>query len=293
VSGEPDLSIILVNFNDRPHLAACLASLQIATEELPAEVILVDNHSGDGSPEFVRESFSWVRLIRSDQNKGYAKANNIGIAASRGAFLLFLNTDTVVPPDAPAMLLAELKRRPRAGAIGPALVRQDSSYQVSFGKDPGFFAEFRQKFFLNPYYRLVLGQSRRPRRVGWLSGACLLARRDAVEAAGLFDENFFIYFEDIDLCRRLRDSGFDLIYYPAVKVLHFGAATTAARRWRSRLHYRRSQLYYYEKHGSRSSRRLLRILLRLDLIAMRLIRVRTPEDLALLEDLRAGLSGRR
>jgi len=293
MSSAPEISIILVNYNDKPHLTACLESLQKATANLPAEVLLVDNHSEDGSLELIREAFPWVRLFVNDQNLGYAKANNIGIRASRGAFVLFLNTDTVIPPDALVLLVGELRRQPQAAAIGPALVRADSSYQVSFGRDLGVFGEFRQKFFLNPYYKFALRHSRKARRVGWLSGACLHARRDAVVAAGLFDESFFIYFEDIDLCRRLRDQGFDLFYYPAVHVLHFGGATTASRRWRSRLHYRRSQLRYYEKHGSRLSLRLLRIFIGLQLAALRLLRVRTPEDRGLFDDLRAGLRGGR
>ncbi|MEW5901075.1 MAG: glycosyltransferase, partial [Acidobacteriota bacterium] len=100
---------------------------------------------------------------------------------------------------------------------------------------------------------------------GWLSGACLLLKRDAVEAAGLFDERFFLYFEDIDLCRRIKDKGFRLVYFPAVKVTHVGGAATSARKWRSRLEYRRSQLYYYRKHNSHWSGLLLKLYLRLTL----------------------------
>lgn len=288
-----ELSVILVNFNDRPHLAACLESVRAAGEGLPAEVILVDNHSEDGSPAFVRDAFPWVKLIVNDRNVGFAKANNAGFGASTGRFVLFLNTDTVVPPGSLAALLDELKRRPQAGAVGPALVREDSRFQVSFGGDIGFFGELRQKLLLNPYHALTLRYSRRVRSVGWLSGACLLAKRDAVGAAGLFDENFFIYFEDIDLCRRIRDLGLDLIFDPAVKVLHLGGATTARRKWRSRLHYRESQLYYYEKHGSGLSVSLLKTYLWLSLVGIRLFKVRSPEDRALLREVEARLSQNR
>ncbi len=293
MSGAAELSVILVNFNDRSHLGVCLDSIRAATAKLPAEVILVDNHSDDGSPEFVREGFPWVGLIVNGHNEGFAKANNAGIRASSGRHILFLNTDTVVPPDAVAALLAGLKRRPEAGAIGPALVRENSGFQVSFGGEIGFFAELRQKLFLNPYYRIVLRRSRRVRSVGWLSGACLLARRDAVEAAGLFDEGFFIYFEDIDLCRRIGDLGFELLYDPSVRVVHFGGATTAPRRLKSRLHYRESQLYYYEKHGAGLSVFLLKQYLRLSLTGMKLFRVRTAEERAFLDQLEDKISGRR
>jgi len=293
MSGGAGLSIILVNFNDRPHLGACLESVRAATESLSAEIILVDNHSEDGSPEFVRETFPWVELIANDRNSGFAKANNAGIRASSGRFILFLNTDTVVPPDSLAALVAELKQRPEAGAIGPALVRENSSFQVSFGKDIGFFAELRQKLFLNPYYKMALRFSHKVRSVGWLSGACLLVRRDAAGAAGLFDENFFIYFEDLDLCRRIRNLGLELLYDPAVKVVHLGGATTAARKSRSRLFYRESQLYYYEKHGAGLSVFLLRIYLRFSLLGMKLFGFRTAEDRALLARLEEKISGRR
>ena len=293
MSGAPELSVILVNFNDRSHLGACLDSVGAATAELSAEVILADNHSDDGSREFVREAFPWVKLIVNGRNLGFAKANNAAIRASSGRHVLFLNTDTVVPPDAVVALLAGLKRRPEAGAIGPALVRQNSSFQVSFGRDIGFFAELGQKLFLNPYYRIVLKRSRRVRSVGWLSGACLLARRDAVEAAGLFDEGFFIYFEDIDLCRRIGSLGLELLYDPSVRVVHFGGATTAPRKQKSRLHYRESQLYFYEKHGPGLSVFLLKLYLRLSLTGMKLFRARTAEEQALLGEIEDKISGRR
>jgi N-acetylglucosaminyl-diphospho-decaprenol L-rhamnosyltransferase len=293
VSRAVGLSVILVNFNDRAHLGACLGSVRAATEKLSAEVILVDNHSDDGSPGFVRKAFPWVELIVNDHNAGFAKANNAGIRASSGRFVLFLNTDTVVPADAFAALLAELDRRPEAGAIGPALVRGDSSLQVSFGKNIGFIAQLRQKLFLNPFYRISLRHSRRVRSVGWLSGACLLARRDAVGAAGLFDEEFFIYFEDIDLCRRIRSLGFELLYYPSVRVVHFGGATTAPRKLKSRLHYRESQLHYYEKHNPGLSLFLLKLYLRFSLAGASLSRAGTDEDREVLGRLRDRISGRR
>jgi GT2 family glycosyltransferase len=264
----PELSVVLVNYNDRAHLPACLSSLEKAVSGLSAEVILVDNQSGDGSPELVKSLFPWVRLIENDQNAGYPRANNIGFRQSHSEYILFLNTDTVVPAAAPAELLAEIKARPELGAVGPALVHENGRFQVSFGKKVGFFSEIRQKLILNPYYRIALRHSQKPRAVGWLSGACLLARRAAIEAAGLFDEEFFLYFEDIDLCRRITDQGFKLVFYPAVRISHVGGAATSARRWQSRLEYRRSQLRFYKKHNSRLSLGLLRLYLKLTVLAL-------------------------
>jgi GT2 family glycosyltransferase len=277
---NPELSVILVNFNDQAHLWDCLSSLGKGTTGLTAEVILVDNNSQDGSQELVHASFPWVRLIQNAENLGYAKANNIGIMASRGEFILFLNTDTVVPPEALPSLLVRIKARPEFGAIGPALIHKDKSIQVSFGKRVDFFSEIWQKFILNPYYKHALKRSSNPREAGWLSGACLLTRRAAVEDAGLFDENFFIYFEDIDLCVRLRERGWKLGFFPGIRVSHVGGATTSARKFQARLENRRSQLYFYRKHNSKTSLLLLRIYLKLNLTLFCLFRLRKPEDKA-------------
>jgi hypothetical protein len=281
---QPELSIILVNYNDRAHLPACLSSLEQAIKHLDAEVILVDNHSEDGSPELAKSAFPWVRLIMNDQNAGYPKANNIGLQSSYGRFVLFLNTDTVVPEDALFALLAEIKARPDVGAIGPALVDENSRHQVSFGKSVSFFAEIRQKLLLNPYYRMALRFSRRSREVGWLSGACLLLRKDAVEASGPFDERFFLYFEDIDLCRRIENKGFRLIFFPAARIIHIGGAITSARKWRSRLEYRRSQLLFYRKYNSRLSLYFLGFYLRLNALFLSLSKSRQAEEKALFQD---------
>jgi len=265
---EPELSVIIVNYNDRAHLPACLSSLEKALSSLSVEVILVDNQSGDGSPALVRSSFPWARLIENDQNVGYPRANNIGFRQSHGEYVLFLNTDTVLPEGALPALLAEIKARPEIGAVGPALVHEDGRFQVSFGKARGLFSEIRQKLILNPYFRIALRHSRKPRAVGWLSGACLLVRRAAIEAAGLFDEAFFLYFEDIDLCRRISGQGFRLVFHPAVQVSHVGGAATSGRRWQSRLEYRRSQLRFYKKHNSLLSLRLLKLYLKLKIFAL-------------------------
>jgi GT2 family glycosyltransferase len=287
-----ELSVILVNHNDRAHLEPCLTSLLRALSGLKAEVIVVDNRSTDGSQALVKSSFPRVRLIENDRNLGYPRGNNIGYSHSRGDCILFLNADTVVPEAAPAALLYEIKARPEVGAIGPALVHEDGSFQVSFGKKVDFFAELRQKFFLNPYHRIALRHSRRPREVGWLSGACLLARRSALEAAGLFDEDFFLYFEDIDLCRRIAAKGFKLLFLPSVRVTHVEGGATSAQRRQSRLEYRRSQLRFYRKHNSRPSLRLLRAFLRSSILVLGAWPVRDGEKKRFRQGLREILEAR-
>ncbi|MGQ9672641.1 MAG: glycosyltransferase family 2 protein [Candidatus Aminicenantales bacterium] len=259
---KPELTVIIVGHNSRVHLERCLASLEREGKSKEAEVILVDNHSSDGTQALVKQSFPWVSLIENKENVGYARANNQGIQSSRANFILFLNPDTAIPKGALSFLLQELKERPERAAIAPRLVREDGVFQVSFGRKPDFFGEAIQKLLLNPYFRLKLRFSVRPREVGWLSGACLLVRRSALEEAGFFDENFFLYFEDIDLCVRLRKNGYRLVFDPRVLVLHLGQASTSAHRLLSRIEYRRSQIYFYKKHNSRLSLFLLKIYLK-------------------------------
>lgn len=281
---EPELSIILVSYNDRVRLERCLFSLEEEARNLGAEVIVVDNNSADGSQELVRVSFPWVELITSSENLGYARANNRGIRESRGRFILFLNPDTVLPGGALSQLLAGFEAQPEAGAIGPALVHEDQSFQVSFGRKVSFLSELVQKSVRNPYYKVRLKAAARARETGWLSGACLLVRRSALEEAGLFDENFFLFFEDIDLCLRLKKKGYRLIFDPRIKIRHVGGASTSRQKLVSRLEYRRSQVYFYRKHNSRLSLFLLKLYLRLAFILSRLFVLRTGEERALLRE---------
>jgi GT2 family glycosyltransferase len=242
----------------------CLRSLRDHSGGIGLEVVAVDNNSSDGSQEYIRREFPEVRLIANRENIGFSRANNLGISETRGDYLLFLNTDTAVTQGALSSLLQELRENPSTGAIGPALFRKPNVYQVSFGKKVSFVSQFLQKYFKNFYFALRLKASRRKREVHWLSAACLLVRRSALEEAGYFDENFFLYFEDIDLCRRMRQLGWKLVYLPQAAVFHEGGATTAPRGLRSRLEYRRSQLYFYRKHNSALSLFCLRLYLYLN-----------------------------
>lgn len=261
VEGTNEVSVILVNYNDKVHLRECLASLDESVRLFALKIIVVDNNSSDGSREFIKNDFPRVRLIGNAENMGFAVANNQGIKQSQGDFILFLNTDTVPPAEALSLLLQEMRANPELGAIGPALFKGKNNYQVSFGKKVNFRAEIIQKGFFNHYFRLRLKKAGKKREVGWLSAACLLARRKALEEANFFDENFFLYFEDIDLCYRIRKNGWKLRHLPQAKVFHKGGATTSSLAITSRYEYRRSQLYFYRKHNSRTSFFLLRFYL--------------------------------
>ena len=262
----PELSVILVSFNDWIHLEKCLQSLLAVPPGKNMEVVVVDNNSSDGSPSLVKNQFPNVKLIRNEKNLGFARACNLGIRASVGEFVLFLNNDTIANVQALNVLLDELRKNPSVGAVGPALLSGQKTYQVSFGKKVDFFSEFIQKGFFNLYNAKKLKSDSKVRDVGWLSAACLLARRKALEEAGCFDENYFLYFEDIDLCFKIRQSGWTLWFCPQAQIIHFGGTSTSAVKISSRYHYRKSQIYFYRKHNSPLSQGLLRIFLWLNFI---------------------------
>ena len=258
-----ELTVVIVNRNGREYLPGCLESLRDCGRGRDWETIVVDNASEDGSPDIVAKRFPEVRLLPAGGNLGFGRANNLALTKTRVPWVLFLNPDTKVFEGAIDTLLAAMRSRPEAGACGPRLIQGDGTYQVSFGGRIGFLRELWQKGVLNPYYRKRLGRARRTRAVGWASGACLLTRREAVDQAGGFDEEFFLYFEDIDLCRRMALRGWRILFVSEARVSHEGGAAT--RQFApSRYEYRRSQLLYYRKHNGPVARLLLRTYLRLN-----------------------------
>lgn len=254
----PDLSVILVNYNDRKHIADCLSSVCQQLRDISLEILVVDNGSTDGSPELVQHNFPLVRLIQSTENLGYSKANNRGFSESAGAFLLFLNTDTVLPAGALKGILDWMKKHPDVGAAGPLLYRAEDEFQVSFGGKRHFLSEFTGKLFVNVRKRKKISALLEERDASWLSGACLFVRREAFEQSEGFDEAFFLYFEDIDLCYRMEEGGWRIVLVPWLKVFHEGGGSTSSHSLKSRYFYRQSQIYFYDKHNSRLSRILLR-----------------------------------
>ncbi len=283
----PTLSIILVNFNDAAHLPECLSSIEANAGGGGVEVIVVDNASTDGSPALVAERFPRVTLIRNERNEGFGRANNIAVRQSRGELALFMNTDVVLYPGVLELLLGEMRAHPDTGIVGPALLTPAGPFQASFGGRTSFFAELAKKGFLNGLRTRALRKDRSRREVRWVSGAFLLVRRGAFLEAGGFDERFFLYFEDIDLCERILGKGWKVVFLPAAVSLHYGGATTSVRRLRSRVEYRKSQLRFYRKHGSTVSLFLLKAYLRLSLAGLSVSGAlgRDPEGAALRSDL--------
>jgi GT2 family glycosyltransferase len=253
-ASRPILAIVIVTYNSREEIGDCLRSVVGHTDPYPTSVTVVDNASSDGTSGFVRAGWPEVHTIDARGNVGFARANNIGIAATDSEYVLLLNPDTVAPPGAVATLVRALATHPEAAVAGPRLLSDRNFPELSFGPPISPWGELRQKLLLGVYQRKIRWAvryverlSREPGERAWVSGACLLVRRADLDAVGGLDERFFMYTEDVDLCTRLRARGRRIIFVPQAEVLHLRGRSSARNPETERLR-RRSQLAYYEKH---------------------------------------------
>jgi GT2 family glycosyltransferase len=251
----PRLAIVIVNFNAREHLANCLASLTAAPPSTSHEVVVVDNASADGSVASVRAHWPAVIVCEQPENRGFAAANNAGIRATAGELVLLLNNDTLVPPGAIDALVDRLDANPAVAVAGPRLVDGAGHPELSFGPMISPLGELRQKTVtalhaagVPPIASWVDRATRREQDVDWVSGACLLVRRTAAEEAGLLDERYFLYTEDVDFCAAVRARGHRILFTPVAEVVHLRGRSRASAPAASNAAYRRSQIAFYRKH---------------------------------------------
>ncbi len=253
----PDLSVIIVAYNCADELAACLESLAAGHDDLEHETIVVDNASPDGTADRIREAFPDVALLANRTNRGFAAANNQGLALSSGRNVLFLNPDTVVRGGALAVLVRTLDGDDTVGACGPQLRNPDGSIQPSVRSDPTFASLLHQYTPLR-MLRVFRPAYRRYKRadldfetacdVDTVMGAALSVRRRVLAEVGPMDERFFVYHEEADLCLRIRQAGYRVRFEPAATITHTGgvsAATTIASAYLLRSLFR----FLYKHHG--------------------------------------------
>jgi GT2 family glycosyltransferase len=249
------LSIIIVNLNAREHLENCLRSLTVSPPAIPHDIVVVDNASTDDSVRAVRAGWPSVTLIANADNVGFAAANNTGIRASKGELILLLNNDTIVPRGSVDALIAALLAHDDAAVAGPRLVDDRGRAELSFGQMISPWNELRQKWTttlhtngVGAVSRWVEAATRAERYVDWVSGACLLVRRADAELAGLLDERYFLYTEDVDFCAAVRARGRRILFTPAAEVVHLRGRSRSTVPGAMNAAYRRSHLAFYEKH---------------------------------------------
>jgi GT2 family glycosyltransferase len=231
-----DLSIIIVNWNSTGYLLKCLDSVFHETVGLDFEVIVVDNASTDNGCALVRERFPKVRIVESRSNLGFGGANNVGAGQAKGTNLLFLNPDTLVLRNAIATALGHLDRLKDAGAVGVRLLNPDMTVQTSAIlriptiMNQVFGIEFLRTRF--PHFKIfgtgpLFSPGPGPQKVEAISGACMFVKREAFMAAGQFDSRYFMYSEDVDLCKSLQSKGYSVYYTGDAGIVHFGGASTS------------------------------------------------------------------
>jgi GT2 family glycosyltransferase len=260
------LSIIIVSWNTRQDLLRCLASITANPPARPFEVLVFDNASADGSAEAVAAQYPQVRLEVGPENLGFARANNRAASRAQGRFWLLLNPDTVVHPGAVDVLVRYLASHPQVAAVGPRLVNPDGSLQSSIERLPTIYNEWWRLLHLDHLYPISKYPqstlaSHRPQRVEVLAGACLLLKREAVEAGGLFDEEYFVYSEEIDLCDRLYHEGWELHWVPEAVVTHLGGQSTRQIADRMFIELYRNKVKFFRKRRGQISAWLYKLVL--------------------------------
>jgi GT2 family glycosyltransferase len=258
----PDMSVVLVCWNNKAYLEPCLESLYNGGLHYSFDVVVVDNGSTDGSQAMLKEKFPQVKLIQNHENVGLGRASNQGIEATKGRHVLLLNNDTLLNGPSLDALIEFLDTHPHAAAVGGRLLNADGSVQSCYNRFPTLWEEFliatRLGEWLYPGYPAIIDDDQ-PRSVSWLGSACLLLRRAALDQVGLLDESYFIYGDEADLQYRLKCAGWTVHYLPQAEIIHYGGRSMD--RWRRRKMVYRGKLLFFQKNYGPMRTRLLRILL--------------------------------
>jgi len=257
---QPELSIVIINWNVRELLKSCLQSIyhSLDTQQaLAIETIVVDNASTDGSVKMVRQDFPQVKLIANSDNPGFTGGNNQGINASRGRNILLLNPDTKILGDALTRMALYMDAHPDIGALGPMLLNSDGSIQSSRRRFPTPATAFWESTVLQnwfPRHRLLADYYLLDKpddailKVDWVTGACIMIRREALEQVGLLDDGYFMYSEELDWCRRAKTAGWQVVYYPEAKVIHYGGQSSEQVKAFQITCFNQSKIRYFDKH---------------------------------------------
>lgn len=266
-SEKPELSIIIVNWNTKDLLRKCLRSIYETVPPIGFQAMVVDNASSDGSAEMVETDFPEAVVIRSDRNLGFSGGNNLGLAKARGNYLMLLNSDAELLPESASGMIQFMRNNPEAGMVGPKLVSPDGALQINGQKFPTFF---REVMGLLRIHRLIPSVG----KAGWgredfdvnsevdaLAGACMLVRREIVETVGKLDDKFFMYYEDVDWCYRIKKAGWKIFYLGEAEIVHAWAESAKKQGIvKSNGILYKSQYHYFRKHHGLLPALALRVL---------------------------------
>ncbi len=257
-----ELSIVIVSWNVKSLLRDCLSSIFAHKDELEIEVFVVDNASQDETCAMVRKHYPQVNLIQNKTNLGFTKANNQAIRVANGKYILVLNPDTIIRPKALTNMLDFIKENPRCGALGPRLLNPNGSLQLSCRSFPNLRTQLYTTLFLDVLFpkSKLFGQylmSYWPhdelKEVDQPMGAAVLFRKETLDQVGLFDENIFVFQDEVDLCYRIKRAGWKIFFTPESQIVHYGGQSF--KQWkgiqaslRGGYIWRKSRKYFYRKH---------------------------------------------
>lgn len=278
------LSVIIVNYNVKYFIEVCLHSVFRAAMGMDVEVIVVDNNSKDGSTAMIRAKYPEVKLVENKENAGFSRANNQGVAMAKGDYILFLNPDTVMPEDFLQKMVAYMDAHPEAGSIGPRLIDGRGQYapdgkksfpslSVAIFKTTGINKLFKTSAYFNKYYAVHVKEDETA-EVDILSGCCMMVRHNVIkEVGGAFDEAYFMYCEDFDLCYRIQKAGYKNIYYPEATLIHYkGESTRKATISHVRI-FNDALSVFVKKHYSRTNARLFILLINIGIVLRAILSV--------------------
>jgi N-acetylglucosaminyl-diphospho-decaprenol L-rhamnosyltransferase len=263
-----DLSIVILNWNVRDLLHRCLASLR--SDRYVIEIIVVDNASHDDSVAMVRAKYPHAIVIANTENRGFTGGNNQGIAASRGRYVMVLNPDTEVLGDALDRLVMYLDEHPAVGVTGPQLLNPDRSIQSSRRRFPTLATAFFESTWLQgvaprrilTHYYMDDVPPATTHEVDWLNGACTVFRREVLDRVGVYDaQNFFMYSEELDLCRRIKEASWQIVYLAEAQVVHYVGQSSDQAVAARHIHFQTSKVHYYRKWHGAFQANLLRLFL--------------------------------
>lgn len=269
-----DLSIVTVSWNVCELLRECIQSVDAGRGDLHLEMIVVDSASTDGSPDMVAQDFPWVKLIRGQENLGFPRGNNLGIAQAKGRHILLLNPDTVIIGDALPAMVQHLEQHLDIGALGAQLLNPDGTIQSSRRRFPTFLTAVFESTWLENiaprsitrhYYALDLANDT-VSDVDWVTGACLMVPKRVVDHVGPLDEGFFMYSEELDWCRRIKDAGWRVVYFPQAKIMHHVGKSSEQAVTARHINFQQAKLRYFRKYYGRIPTFILRTILLLNYI---------------------------
>jgi GT2 family glycosyltransferase len=272
MTGEVDLSIVIVTWNGRDLVLDCLDSIREAKLELSYEVIVVDNGSADGTVECVERQFPDTRIVALPRNIGFGAGNNRGLEVMRGRYAVLLNGDTIVMPGGLEACVRFLDRHPDVGVVGPQLLNPDRSKQNCVHNSPNLVSEILGQSLLRRLFPVRYPSKRvdydAPIEVESVLGACLFVRREVVDRVGMIDEAYFFFLEETDWCHRIRQAGWRVFHLPDAHVIHlYGEATKKKMPLRTRIEYHRSRYTFFKKNRGKLAYLTLRVIVMAKILA--------------------------